>query len=61
MKPRTNGTMRTRTTIDQFVAPSAVWNMAMPAIPPRTIEEAEPPKRANAWHHETPVLRIAVG
>ena len=28
---------------------------------PRTMEEPEPPKRANAWHHATPVLRIAVG
>ena len=25
------------------------------------MEEAEPPKRAKAWHHDTPVLRMAVG
>ena len=28
---------------------------------PSTMEEPEPPKRANAWHQATPVLRIAVG
>ena len=61
MKPRANGTMSTSTTIDQLVAPVAVWNSAMPAMPPSTMEEAEPPKRANAWHQDVPVLRIAVG
>ena len=60
-KPRANGTMSTSTTIDQLVRPSAVWNIAMEAMPPRTMEEAEPPKRANAWHQEVPVLRMAVG
>ena len=48
MKPRANGTMSTSTTVDQFVAPVAVWKNAMPAMPPSTMEEAEPPKRANA-------------
>ena len=53
--------MSTSTTVDQFVAPVAVWKNAMPAMPPSTMEEAEPPKRANAWHQDVPVLRMAVG
>ena len=60
MKPSANGMHRTSTTALQLVAP-LTWKAAIEAIAPRTMEEAEPPKRANAWHHATPVLRSSVG
>ena len=64
IRPRTNGMISTSTTIDQLLddTPLTVcWNMGRAAAAPRTIEEPEPPKRANAWHQEVPVLRRAVG
>ena len=60
MRPSAKGMIRVSTTLDQLVVPPA-WKIAIVAMPPRTMEDADPPKRANAWHHAVPVLRMAVG